>query len=178
MQSIDRLLTQYGIGEGEDFIVLNAGGNWPLKRWPAKSFVQLAKTIYEKYGLKTVLPGGKVDIDASENIAKQAGGCCVVLAGKTTLGQSLALYKRSRLVISSDTGPLHLAHSVGADVMGVFGPTRPSVTGPRGSGRSTVLFKDIGCNKAPCYHLACADNVCMQAISVEDVMHAIQASFS
>ncbi len=109
-----------------------------------------------------------------ERIAQAAGHKAVVLAGETSLGESLALYKRAMAVISADSGPLHLAHSVGADVIGIFGPTRPEITGPRGSGRLQILFKDVGCNKAPCYHLSCTNNVCMQSVTVDDVCQAFK----
>ena len=134
----------------------------------------MAQRITKEFGYKIVFSGGQKDREACQAIAGGAGVTAVVLAGETTLGESLALYKRSLVVISADSGPLHLAHSVGADVIGIFGPTSPSITGPRGSGRCQVLFKDVGCNKAPCYHLACKNNVCMQSVTVDDVCQAIK----
>jgi len=174
MRSLDGKLNRAGIGPTESYVVLNTGGNWNLKRWSTDSFALLAKRLVQEFGLKIVFSGSNKDREYYQRIAQAADMRFVVLAGETTLGESLALYKRALAVISGDSGPLHLAHSVGADVIGIFGPTAPSITGPRGSGRVQILFKDVGCNKAPCYHLSCTHNVCMQSVTVDDVCQAFK----
>jgi lipopolysaccharide heptosyltransferase II len=174
MQNVDVLLSRVGIGPKESFVVLNTGGNWDLKRWSTESFTILAKRISQEFGLKIVFSGANKDREYCQRIAQAAQVRAVVLAGETTLRESLALYKRASVVISGDSGPLHLAHSVGADVIGIYGPTRPDITGPRGSGRCQILFKDVGCNNAPCYHLSCTNNVCMQSVTVDDVCQAFK----
>ena len=178
IDALDAKLNQAGIARAEKIVVLNTGGNWDLKRWSADSFVQLAKRLDQEFGFKVVFSGSAKDREYAQSMARASLGRSIVLAGETTLGESLALYKRARAVISADTGPLHLAHSVGADVIGIFGPTRPEVTGPRGRGRYQIIFKDVGCNKAPCYHLSCTNNVCMQAVTVDDVCKAFQKIIS
>lgn len=174
MQAMDSKLNKAGIALAENYVVLNAGGNWELKRWSIDSFALLAKRLNEETGLKIVFPGASKDKEYCQSIAQTAGINAVILAGETSLGESLALYKRAEVVISGDSGPLHMAHSVGADVIGIFGPTRPEITGPRGRGKLQILFKDVGCNKAPCYHLACANNICMQSVTVSDVLQAFK----
>jgi ADP-heptose:LPS heptosyltransferase len=145
-----------------------------LKRWPALHFVRLIEKIDKQLGLKVVLSGSQADAEYCLSINQQANHQAVVLAGETTLGQSLVLYRRALVVVSSDSGPLHLAHSIGANVIGIYGPTHPEITGPRGRGKARILFKDVGCNKAPCYHLSCTNNICMQTITADDVLEAIQ----
>jgi heptosyltransferase-1/heptosyltransferase-2 len=174
IESINTKLSREGIRLDESYVVLNTGGNWDLKRWPTDFFALLAKRMAQESGLKIVLPGAVKDRLNSEHITRTSGISAVVMAGQTNLGESLALYKRAAVVISADSGPLHLAHSVGADVIGIFGPTRPEITGPRGIGRAKVLLRDVGCNKAPCYHLACTNNVCMQSVTVDDVLQAFK----
>ncbi len=174
IQSLDDKLSRAGLGPEEPLIVLNSGGNWDLKRWSPESFAALAKRLSEIDPCKIVLSGAQKDRALCARIAELSGDKAVSLAGETSLGESLALYKRAKVLISADSGPLHLAHSVGGDVIGIFGPTRPEITGPRGTGRSRILFKEVGCNKAPCYHLACGRNVCMQAVTVDDVLEAFQ----
>ncbi len=174
MQSLDNKLNRAGISSTESYAVLNTGGNWDLKRWGQDSFVALAERLEREFRLNVVFPGSDKDREFCQCIAKRAGIKAVVLAGETTLGESLALYKRAEVVISADSGPLHLAHSVGADVIGLYGPTRPEITGPRGSGKCQILFNDVGCNKSPCYHLSCSDNVCMQSVTVDDVCEAFK----
>jgi len=174
MRAVDAKLSKAGMPPTESYVVLNTGGNWNLKRWSMDSFALLAKRLTQEFGLKIVFPGSNKDREYCQRITQAAGIRAVVLAGETSLGESLALYKRAVAVISGDSGPLHLAHSVGADVIGIFGPTRPEITGPRGSGRVQILFKDVGCNKAPCYHLSCTNNVCMQSVTVDDVCQAFK----
>jgi heptosyltransferase-1/heptosyltransferase-2 len=173
IQALDEKLNQAGVGPNDKYVVLNTGGNWDLKRWPSENFIVLAGRLKE-FGLKIVFAGSDKDGERCEIMREGLGPQAINLAGQTNLGQSLALYKRAMCVISNDTGPLHLAHSVGADVIGIYGPTRPEITGPRGRGLCQVLFKDVGCNKAPCYHLSCSNNVCMQSVTVEDVFQAFK----
>jgi heptosyltransferase-2/heptosyltransferase-3 len=174
IRAVDTKLSKAGIGPTESYVVLNTGGNWDLKRWSTDSFALLAKRLDREFGLKIVFSGSNKDKENCQRIAQTADIRAVILAGETTLGESLALYKRAVVVISGDSGPLHLAHSVGADVIGIFGPTLPSITGPRGRGPVHILFKDVGCNKAPCYHLSCTNNVCMQSVTVDDVCQAFK----
>jgi len=174
MQNLDAKLSRAGIAPQDSYVVLNTGGNWDLKRWSTDSFAALAKRFDQEFALKVVFSGAGKDREDCQRIANTADIRAVVLAGETSLGESLALFKRSLAVISADSGPLHLAHSVGANVIGIFGPTRPEITGPRGSGRFQILFKDVGCNKAPCYHLACSNNLCMQSVTVDDVAQAFK----
>ena len=174
MQTVDVKLNKAGIAPTESYVVLNTGGNWDLKRWDVHSFALLAKRLDREFGFKIVFSGANKDRECCQRIIQAAGIKAVILAGETSLGESLALYKRAIVVISGDSGPLHLAHSVGADVIGIFGPTRPEITGPRGSGLAQILFKDVGCNKAPCYHLACTNNLCMQSVTVDDVCQAFK----
>jgi heptosyltransferase-1/heptosyltransferase-2 len=171
---VDSKLNKAGIGPAESYVVLNTGGNWDLKQWSTDTFTQLAKRLDQEFGLRIVFSGSHKDRENCQHMAQAADIKAVILAGETSVGESLALYKRAVAVISGDSGPLHLAHSVGADVIGIFGPTRPEITGPRGSGRLQVLFKDVGCNKAPCYHLTCTNNLCMQSVTVDDVAQAFK----
>lgn len=174
VDSLDALLKGKGLDSNQKIIVLHTSGNWNLKRWPADQFAQLIVNIHERFKIKVVLSGGHADLDYCVSINQQANNLALVLAGETSLGQSLALYCRSEVVVSSDSGPLHLAHSAGCNVIGLFGPTRPEITGPRGMGQARILFNEVGCNKAPCYHLGCFNNLCMQAITQQDVLEAIK----
>jgi heptosyltransferase II len=174
LKAIEEILREKGIDADDYLVVVNTGGNWDLKRWPYERFGQLICKLVRNFRVKVVIPGAPKDMDLANSIARLSGVDPVVLAGSTDLKQLLALFKRANCVISNDTGPLHLAASLGTDVIGIFGPTRPEITGPRGRGRSIVLHKEIGCNKAPCYHLACSHNECMHVITVDDVCEALQ----
>jgi lipopolysaccharide heptosyltransferase II len=178
VQRLNEFLETKGVGAQEKLVVFHTAGNWELKRWPPSYFASLIETLTQDSNVKVVLSGGQAEIEYCQRLNQQANDKAVVVAGETSLGESLALYKRALVVVSSDSGPLHLAHSVGANVVGIYGPTRIETTGPRGKGQATILFKDVGCNKAPCYHLSCGSNVCMQSITVSDVSEAIQQFIS
>jgi ADP-heptose:LPS heptosyltransferase len=92
------------------------------------------------------------------------------LAGETTLKMLAALYAEADVVISTDTGPMHLAVSVGTPVVALFGPTAPWRTGPYGSGHQ-IVRAGLGC--APCFKRQCATIACMHQISVDQVLNAV-----
>lgn len=174
MVKVQERLAGFGIEKGEPFIIINPGGNWDLKRWSAASFSALIETLVKDLGWKVIISGGPGDVALAERIARDSQVDPIVWAGQTSLSELLALYKTARLVISNDSGPSHMASSVGTDVIVLFGPTRPEITAPRGTGRVSVLFREIGCNKAPCYHLSCSSNDCMKTITVQDVCEVIR----
>ena len=93
----------------------------------------------------------------------------VIFSGKTSLKELGALMERADLVISGDSGPMHIAVAMRSSVIALFGPTSPRFTGPYGRGNYEVIRKDIGCD-VPCYDLTCDDNRCMKAITVDDVL--------
>ncbi len=163
-----------GIGEGERFIVLNTGGNWGPKQWPQASFAELTTRLTREIGVKVVFSGAAADLARVRAIAQASGVDPVILAGETDIKGLAALFKHAYSVISADSGPLHLANAVGANVVALFGPTQPDITGPRGQGRIRVLSQDVECNRAPCYVDGCADNKCMKAITVDNVIQTFK----
>jgi len=174
-QEVNEMLKEKGIDDNGRFVVLNPGGNWDLKRWPIENFLKLTRYLHEKYGCKVVVSGAVKDDPLARYIVEPIDDDWAVdLTGKTNLKQLTALISRADVVVSADSGPLHLANAVGTPVIGIYGPTRPEVTGPRGEGRAIILQRDIGCNRKPCYYLQCPQNLCMRAITVEDVQKAIE----
>jgi lipopolysaccharide heptosyltransferase II len=167
-------LRGYGVGEKDFLIVIHPGGNWDLKRWPARHFSLLIEQLMKEGKCKVVISGSRQDMALVETIISGSSHKPVVLAGKIDLKELMALMKRANCVVSADSGPLHIASSVGSAAVGIFGPTRPELTGPRGGGRSVILQHDVGCNRRPCYHLKCPDNTCMQAVNVDEVIDAIR----
>ena len=93
----------------------------------------------------------------------------IVFCGKTTLKELGALFERSDLVIANDTGPMHVAVSMKAPTIALFGPTSPAITGPYGKGNYRVISRHDECD-IPCYDFSCKDNRCMAAIKVDDVL--------
>jgi len=173
---IRRQMQSEGVGDQDFLVVLNTGGNWPLKQWPPESFAAVIRLLAQDSSLhiRIVLPGAPKDLDRARAIQHLAGGVpCLILAGQTSLPQVFALMERADLVISADSGPLHIASSVGTETIAIFGPTCPEITGPRGEGHGVVLRKDLDCNRRACYRLDCPDNRCMQAVRPEEVVREV-----
>ena len=170
------LLQRYGIKTNEPFFVINPGGNWHLKRWPVKNYVELIRRMLERWQIKIVLTGAPGDRELADEIGMAvAHERLVDLIGKTDLKQLMAVMRKAQAVISADSGPLHIANSIGAKTVGLFGPTRPQITGPRGSAKAKILEKPIGCNLQACYFLECPSNLCMQVLKTEDVLRALES---
>ena len=98
----------------------------------------------------------------------------VDLTGKTTLKELAHLTSLSSVVITVDSGPMHIAAAMGVPVVAIFGPTAPWRTGPYGEGH-TVIRKELPCS--PCFSKICKDkdNICMKEIEVRDVLSAVEA---
>ena len=171
MDEAENILKDAGL-EGRKFIALNAGGNWNPKRWPVSNFAELGEEIIDKLKISIVLTGADKDIALAEDIAGLMKHKPYILCGKTDLKTLGAIFKKAACVVSNDSGPMHLAAAVKAPLVAIFGPTSPELTGPYGDGMRKVLHKDIGC-KIPCYDLKCKDNRCIKAVTVEDVIGAI-----
>jgi lipopolysaccharide heptosyltransferase II len=172
--AVKAMLAAENVHDDDFVVVVNTGGNWELKRWPHERFSRLIDRLMNVVRVKVILPGAVKDVPLIRKITAPLNCKPLNWAGRTNLKQLLALLKRADVVVSADSGPLHMASGVGTRVIGLFGPTRPEITGPRGEGRSVVLQCDVGCNREPCYHLKCPDNVCMKAITVDEVVESIK----
>jgi lipopolysaccharide heptosyltransferase II len=163
-----RFLEENGVLDKDTLIILCPGGNWDPKRWPKENFAKLGDMLIEKLGARVVISGAKKDIPLVEEIKEMMKLIPVVSCGKTTLRGVAALFEKADLVVANDTGPMHLAVAMKTNVLALFGPTSPRLTGPYGPGSYRVIWKNEEC-ETPCYDLTCKENRCMAAITVEDV---------
>ncbi len=157
-------------------ILLNAnrGDFLPLRSWAPDRYVELAKLLLAHYETLAVVFTGAPDEEegARELVERVQSPRCVNLAGKTTLDELFALYCRSEVMVTNDSGPAHYATVTPIDVVALFGPETPEVFGAL-TPRSHLIWKDIVCS--PCVNAfndrqsACKSNVCMQRISVSEV---------
>ncbi len=171
---IESILLARGINPDDVMVVINPGGNWDLKRWPFERYALLIDKIVKDCGVKVVISGAGGDRALVSAIMGRMKSKCTNLSGHLNLKQLIGMLKRANVLVSGDSGPIHLASSVGTTVVGLFGPTSPERTGPRGNGKKVYLRKDVGCNKNPCYFLECPKNVCMQSITVDEVLSAVK----
>lgn len=169
----DETLRQNGIDKDEEYFLINPGGNWLPKRWPKERYAQLCESLKRLYKKKIVITGAEKDILLADDIIRMSNNSAISICGKTTLKELAAIIRRAVLIISNDSGPMHIAVSQRAPTIALFGPTHPAITGPYGDGDYIVLHKWKGC-EVPCYDLTCSDYRCMEAISVEDVLDAVK----
>ncbi len=143
----------------------------PAKRWMPESYAEVARRIHEQTGARWRIFGVKGDLPAAEVIASQLNGHCENLAGKTTLAELIEQLRGCRLVLTNDTGAMHLAAHLGVPVIAIFGSTEDRLTGPLGKS-SRVLRHHVVCS--PCFLRECPlDFRCMRGISVEEVTAAV-----
>jgi heptosyltransferase I len=117
------------------FLMMTPGAGWGAKCWPPERFGAVARQMKE-HGLATIVnygPGEKELVDA---VVDASGGAAQPMA--CSIGELIALARRSRLFVGGDTGPTHLAAALGVPVVGIYGPTNPARNGPLGS-RTVVL---------------------------------------
>jgi ADP-heptose:LPS heptosyltransferase len=156
-----------GLGRG-GFVVLNPGGGWPSKLWPAERFGELAKGIRD-LGLRPLVSWGPGEEGLADRVVSASGGAAV-RSFPTTLLDYVEIARRARLVVAADTGPLHLACAVGTPVVALFGPTDPARNGPFATD-DVVIRRTPPC--APCYSRTCARHAgVMGTLDAEEVLTA------
>lgn len=154
--------------DGRQLVVLCPAGSHHLRSWTVDNYASVLRNLAPV--ADCCLIGGLAEKSFLETINKQAGGIAQLFAGSFTLPQVAALIEWADLLISVDTGPLHISQAVNTPVIGLFGPGNPQVWGPRGE-RDVVLFAGLECS--PCSgKKSCNDNKCMQAIAANDVIRS------
>ncbi len=155
---------------GDGLVVLNPGGGWASKLWPAALFGQLAREL-RQLGLHPLVSWGPGEEDLASRVVAASGGAAA-RSFPTTLLDYVEIARRARLVVAADTGPLHLACAVGTPVVALFGPTDPARNGPFASD-DVVVRRAPAC--APCYSRTCARHAgVMDGISLEEVRAAVE----
>jgi heptosyltransferase-2 len=157
---------------------LNPGAEYgPAKRWPVEKFIAAAKEIQDQTNCNWILFGGKNDSPITSQIESEIQNSKFKiqnLAGKTSLRELMSLLKLCRVLLTNDTGPMHVAAALGTPVVVPFGSTSPELTGPGlpGDARNHLLKSDAPCS--PCFLRECPiDFRCMNDISVERVVEAV-----
>ena len=151
-------------------VAINPVAQWETKLWDMAKFSRLADSLIEKFKATVIFTGGPADREYIDSIIAGMGFTAENLAGKTTLKVLGALYEKSDLLVSTDTGPMHLGAAVGIPVVALFGPTAPWRTGPFGPGHKVIRTK-IDCS--PCFKRQCNTSTCMKNISVDQVLAGI-----
>jgi ADP-heptose:LPS heptosyltransferase len=173
-----------GADDGAPIILLNpnAGDLLPLRRWDRARYVDLARRLLAaRPEVHVLLTGGPGEAREAEALAADvASPRCVSVAGRTTFAQLLALYARSRVLVTNDSGPAHFAALTPIDIVTLFGPETPALFAAR-TPRNHVVWAGTVCS--PCVNAfnnrvsRCRDNICMQQITVDQVFQATMAAY-
>ncbi len=170
---------------------MNPGAQYgPAKRWPAERYVAAAAEIQRVTRCRWLIFGGSAEQQAAEDMAQRINTMLtetthfgsefatpINLAGKTSLRELCALLKLCRVVLTNDSGPMHVAAAVGTSVVVPFGSTSPELTGPGlpGDTRHKLLRASVPCE--PCFRRTCPiDLRCMTKIECSDVVQAVLAA--
>ncbi len=162
------------LGEaGDRWVGLNPGAAFgSAKRWLPERYAVVAERLGRRAGARVAILGSASERPLAERIAALLPKPPRILCGETDLGGLLGVLGELRLLITNDSGPMHLASALGTPTLGVFGPTDWRETAPRGA-RSTIVRQDVACS--PCKLRECPiDHRCMREITVDRVAAAAQ----
>jgi heptosyltransferase-2 len=164
--------------DGRPVVAINAGAEYgPAKRWPAERFAETAIKVTEIADVRWLIVGGRGDVEISREIetrlreAPLPQSSVVNVAGKTTLLDLCALLRYCKVLLTNDTGPMHIAAALGTPTVSIWGSTSPQLTGPL-SPRSIIVREPVECS--PCFLRKCPiDFRCMDRIQVGVVAKAV-----
>jgi lipopolysaccharide heptosyltransferase I len=160
------------VGADGRFVLINPGAAWPNKRWPAERFGAVAALLADRHGLRSVVLWGPGEQALADAVIAAASGAAV-RAPETSLGDLLALTARATLVISGDTGPLHIAAACATPIVGLYGPTWPERNGPWAKDDEVRSQAE----RCECHHKRqCrrgAARMCLNDITVDEVTAAV-----
>ncbi len=180
--AVDRVAqwwNEMGIGQDTLLVALHPGAGFETKRWPLERFLELADYLMEREGLQVVVTLGEPLNDLERLLSGKRKR--PMIAPSLNLKELAALYRRCRVVVAGDTGPLHLAAAVGCPTLGLFGPSEARRSGP--------FYRTDLCNKqhrvvqghcicrgeSPYFPRHCHEKIgCMEGISVEEVYDAVK----
>ncbi len=173
-QAVEALLAAVGLATGAAWIAMNVSARWETKRWPPQHFAEAADRLADAQGLPIVFMGGPAERPETRAVMARMRTKAVDLTGQTPVGLLPSLLRRAAVLVTNDSGPMHIAAAVGTPVVAMFGPTDPVKTGPYGPGH-VVLSNPVECR--PCFRRECSRAVtleCLTGVTSEHVVRAVQ----
>ncbi len=134
-------------------VCLNPAGGWGTKNWPVEHYIELGEMLVDRWGARIVLLGTEHVRRGARAIADALGNATIDLTGRTSVVEALAIVKRLRLMVSDDSGLMHLAWTAGVPTIGIMGATRSVWSRPCGSHSFCFGSEDLPCG-------ACLNPVC------------------
>ena len=157
--------------EGKVLVAINPMAKWTTKLWELEKFAALADRLQKELSCKVVFTGSRQDREEVNKSIQRMDENPLNLTGQTHLKELAYLYSRCQLLVSTDTGPMHIAAAMGCPVVALFGPTAPWRTGPYGPGHA-VIRQEMACS--PCLKKKCEHLGCMRDITVDRVFCAVE----
>jgi heptosyltransferase-2 len=173
-ERVAALLAAAGVGPGERLVAIHPSASCISKRWMPERFAQVADRLSSEQRVRVCLIAGPAEAAHAEAVARAMRQPAVNFAGRISVGEMAALLRRCRLLVSNDSGPVHVAAAVGTPVVDIFGRNQrglsPDRWGPIGEGH-VVLHKEVGC--VTCLAHNCdIEFLCLTALSADEVYGA------
>jgi lipopolysaccharide heptosyltransferase II len=169
-----RHLMAAGLNGNEILVGLNPGASLPSNRWLSERFAELGDRLTARPGVAVLLLGGREDASIADEITAKMNAPVVRLTGRLTVMQLAEVLARCLVLVTADTGPMHLAIAMKTPVIALFGPATPYKSGPGYAAGNCVIRKVTccpDCTKQVCRH----DRRCMRDISAEEVAQEVFA---
>jgi len=147
---------------------LNPGGDRENRRWNPENFAIVGDKIIEEFNAKIILLGGPGEEKIAGQIERKMRNGAVNLAGKLDLNELAYIISQFDLLVTNDSGPMHIAAGVKTPLVAIFGPQNPAIVGPYTSEKLySVLYKEVNCR--PCNKKRCARPICLDLITPDEV---------
>lgn len=169
-KKVEHFLTAHELSTSKTLIAIHSQAGWMSKQWNPLKMARLSERLIEIYGAKIIFTGGSDDYFPIENIVSLMNHSAINAAGKTSLKELAYLLSLSNLMITVDSGPMHIASAMGTPIVALFGPTAPWKTGPYGN-NAIIVRNQLSCS--PCFKRKCDSRACMEEISVDEVLEAV-----
>ncbi len=169
----ERIWAKEQLPEGP-VVVINPGAAYgSAKRWYPERFAAVADFLASEYGMTPVLIGGPGEVEVGNDIAAIMQSPVLNFVGKTSVRQMMALIDSASLMVTNDSGPMHVAAAFKVPIVAVFGPTSHTTTSPF-TEYFRIVRHDVGCS--PCMLRECpTDHRCMDSVTVDDVIEAAKS---
>lgn len=156
--------------DGKLIVGMNPSGGWYTKRWGLDHYARLGDVIAEKYHASIILLWGPGEEEDVRSIHRKMKSTCQIIP-RTSLKELGAIIRHCAYVVSNDSGPMHIAASLGVPTLGIFGPTNPYLQGPYGQNHRWIRNEGIEC--LACNLTSCPiGNICMSQLETSRVMEA------
>lgn len=175
IEFIQNYLSKNEIAKNKVIIAVMPGGKYPSRLWPKQYFINLIDRINDNFSVNIILVGSESEKKLTEEIINQTKTKPFNSAGNLNIHSLGALIQQCRLLITNDTGPMHIAAAVGTPTVSIFSSVDiPFLWYPAGNGNK-VFYNKVDCS--PCFQQKCDNHICMEGISAESVYQAVEKQF-